>query len=184
MATSVTKRPATAEELLAMPDDGYRYELVRGELRKMAPPGLYHGVNGSRIVETLLPHVRRNGLGEVPLPSPGFILSRNPDHVREPDVSFISQARIDKIGYTRRYFPEAPDLAVEVISPNDRYADVDEKVSDWLTYGARMVVVVNPRNRAVNVHTPNGMTTLTEADTLNGGDVVPGWSMPVADIFA
>lgn len=182
MATTATNL-TTAEELLDMPDDGYRYELVRGEIRKMAPPGLYHGVNGSRIVETLLPHVRRNGLGEVPLPSPGFILSRNPDHVREPDVSFIRQGRIDEIGYTRRYFPEAPDLVVEVISPNDRYADVDEKVSDWLGAGVQMVIVVNERNHTAKVHTPAGALTLTEADTLDGGDVVPGWSMPVADIF-
>ena len=183
MATTGAKL-MTAEELLAMPDDGYRYELVRGELRQMAPPGLYHGVNGSRIVETLLPHVRRNGLGEVPLPSPGFILSRNPDHVREPDVSFIRQERIDEVGYTRRYFPEAPDLVVEVISPNDRYADVDEKVADWLGAGVQMVIVVNERNRTVHVHTPDGVTELTEADTLDGGDVVPGWRMAVADIFS
>ena len=176
-------RLMTAEELLAMPDDGYRYELVKGELRKMAPPGLYHGVNGSRIVETLLPHVRRNGLGEVPLPSPGFILSRDPDHVREPDVCFIRQERIDAVGYTRRYFPEAPDMVVEVISPNDRYADVDEKVADWLGAGVRMVIVVNERNRTVQVHTADGVVELTEADTLDGGDVVPGWSMPVAGIF-
>ena len=86
-----TANPMTAEELLDMPDDSYRYELVRGEVRRMLHPWLYHGVNGSRIVETMLPHVRRNGLGEVPLPSPGFVLIRNPDHVREPDVSFIRQ---------------------------------------------------------------------------------------------
>ena len=182
MATTTTNL-MTAEELLDMPDDGYRYELVRGELRKMAPPGLYHGVNGSRIVETLLPHVRQNGLGEVPIPSPGFILSRDPDHVREPDVSFIRQERMDEVDYTRRYFPGAPDLAVEVISPNDRYADVDEKVADWLDTGVRMVIVVNERNHTVKVYTPAGMATLSESDMLDGMDVVPGWRMPVADIF-
>lgn len=181
MVTTTKSKLMTAEELLTMPDDGYRYELVKGELRKMAPPGLYHGVNGSRIVETLLPHVRRNGLGEVPIPSPGFILSRSPDHVREPDVCFIRQERMD---YTRRYFQGAPDMAVEVISPNDRYTAVNEKVADWLEHGTLMVVVVNERNHTVQVHTADGVVELTEADTLEGGDVVPGWSMAVADIFS
>lgn len=94
------------------------------------------------------------------------------------------KGRIDEIGYTRRYFPEAPDLVVEVISPNDRYADVDEKVADWLGAGVQMVIVVNERNHTSKVHTPTGMTTLSEADMLTGGNVAPGWSMPVADIFA
>ncbi|MYE54328.1 MAG: Uma2 family endonuclease [Chloroflexi bacterium] len=184
MATTRAKL-MTAEELFAMPDDGYHhYELIRGVLRKMAPAGLYHGVNGSRIVETLLPYVRRNGLGEVPLPCPGFILERDPDHVREPDVSFIRQGRIDEIGYTRRYFPEAPALVVEVISPNDRYTEVREKVNDWLSAGTEMAIVVNPRSRTVQTHTSDGVIKLTESDTLDGGDVVPGWRIPVADIFA
>ena len=182
MATSTNLM--TAEELLNMPDDGYHhYELVRGELRKMAPVGFYHGVSGSRIARTLIPHVSANGLGEVPFPSPGYILERDPDHVLEPDVSFIRQERIDEVGYTRRFFPGAPDLVVEIISPSDRLTEVAEKVADWLSAGARMVVVVNPRNRTVQTHTIDGALTLTEADTLDGGDVVPGWRMPVADIF-
>lgn len=182
MATTVTKL-MTAEELQDMPDDGYRYELVRGEVRKMAPPGFYHGVNGNRIARTLIPHVSGNGLGEVPFPNPGFILGREPDLVREPDVCFIRQERVDAVGYTRGYFPGAPDMVVEIVSPNDRYVDVQEKVDDWLAAGTRLVIVVNSRNRTVNVHTPEGALTLTEADTLDGGDVVPGWRMPVADIF-
>lgn len=184
MATTTTTNPMTAEELFAMPDDGYHhYELVRGELRKIAPAGFYPGVSGSRIARTLIPHVSANGLGEVPLPSPGYILERNHDHVREPDVSFIRQERIDEVGYTRRFFPGAPDLVVEIISPSSRLTEVADKVADWLSAGTSMVVVVNPRNRTVQVHTAGNMMTLTEADTLDGGDVLPGWRMPVADIF-
>ena len=182
MATTTAKL-MTAEELFAMPDDGYHYELIRGELVRMAPAGFYHGVNGNRIVSTLIPHVSANKLGEVPLPCPGFILERDPDHVREPDVCFIRQERVDAVGYTRSYFPGAPDLVVEIISPNDRYTEVREKINDWLSAGTEMVIVVNPRNRTVQTHTSDGVTELTESDKLDGGDVVPGWSMPVADIF-
>ncbi len=173
----------TAEELLAMPDDGYRYELVRGELRKMAPASFDHGVYASRIVETLLPHVRRNRLGEVPLTEPGFLLATNPDHVRVPDVAFVRQERVDTTHRPFVYFPGAPDLVVEVISAHDRYGDVADKIDEWLAAGAGLVLVVNPRNRTVQAHTATGMETLTVEDTLDGGDVAPGWSMPVADIF-
>ena len=75
-------------------------------------------------------------------------------------------------------------MVVEVISPTDRLTRVASKVQDWLEHGTRMVIVVNPRNHTVQVHTSDGVTELAEADTLDGGDVLPGWSMPVADIFS
>ena len=187
MAT--TAKLMTAEQFMRIPDDGYRYELVRGELRKMAAASFDHGVYASRIVETLLPFVRGNRLGEVPLTEPGFLLGTDPDHVRIPDVCFVRQERIDAAERPFVFFSGAPDLVVEVISPNDRYTDVDDKVGEWLEGGAGMVIVVNPRNRTVRVHSPAALrqaqeTELTEADTLDGGDVVAGWSMPVADIFS
>lgn len=173
----------TAEELLAMPDDGFRYELVRGELVKMAAASFDHGIHASRIVETLLPFVRGNRLGEIPLAEPGFLLGTNPDHVRIPDVGFVSQKRVDAAERPFVFFPGAPDLVVEVISPNDRLSDVHDKIAEWLAAGTLMAIVVNPRNFTVQVHTPDGITELTEADTLDGGDVVPGWRMPVSEIF-
>ena len=183
MATTQTNL-MTAEELLAMPDDGYRYELVRGELIQMAAASFDHGIHASRIVETLLPIVRGNRLGEIPLTEPGFLLGTNPDHVRVPDVGFVSQERVDAAERPFVFFPGAPDLVVEVISPNDRLSDVHDKVAEWLAAGTLMVIVVNPRNRTVQVYTSDGVIELTEADTLGGGDVVPGWTMPVADIFS
>ena len=183
MAT--TTKLMTAEELLDMPDDGFRYELVRGELVKMAPAGFYHGVTSDRVERNLSTYVYENRLGEVCAAETGFLLGRDPDHVRAPDVAFVRKERVESIGYTFGYFPGAPDLAVEVISPSDRYTEVDEKVAEWLAAGTSMVVVVNPRNRAVRVHrSPTDSVLLTEEDTLDGGDVVPGWEMPVADIFA
>ena len=178
-------RLVTAEELLEMPDDGFRYELVRGELRKMSPAGFEHGTNAENIVASLLPHVRANGLGRVPLAEPGFLLTTNPDQVRVPDVAFVRQDRVEETGIVRGYWPGPPDLAVEVISPNDRYTEVAEKVEDWLRAGTRMVIVVDPRRRVAIVHLlGKEPITLTEQDTLDGGDVVPGWRMPVSEIFA
>ena len=184
MITQTERRLVTAEELFNMPDDGYRYELVRGELRKMAPAGSEHGDISADMHVSLHLYVRANNLGRTRIAEPGFVLERDPDSVRAPDVAFVRQERIEAIGRTTRYWPEAPDLAIEVISPNDRYTQVNEKVADYLAAGTRMVVVVNPRNRTVNVHTPDNTITLTMGDTLDGGDVVPGWQMPLSEIFA
>lgn len=174
----------TAEDLLAMPDDGYRYELVRGELIKMAPSGHVHGREGNRVNVSLSMHVYENGLGETYLAETGFMLETNPDLVLAPDVSFVRRERVEVVGDADGYFPGAPNLAIEVIYPTNRCTNAAMKVSEWLAAGTRMVIVVNPRNRTVQVHTSDGVTELTEADTLGGGDVVPGWTMPVADIFS
>ena len=174
-------RLMTAEELLAMPDDGYRYELVRGELRKMAPASFFHGTSAMRIGAPLAIYVIENRLGEVCAAETGFRIGSDPDHVRAPDVAFVRREREDEVGETHGYFPGPPDLAIEVISPYDIYREVDEKVQDWLDAGTRMVIVVNPRRRDVTVYLPNSVPiVLTEEDILDGGDVVPGWKMPVA----
>ena len=181
---AATTKLMTAEELLAMPDDGFRYELVRGELIRMPPAGFYHGVTGNRLNLSLSNYVYENQLGEVCMAETGFLLERSPDHVLAPDAAFVRQERVKLAGEFEGYFPGPPDLAIEIISPSDRYTEVADKVAEWLAAGVRMVVVVNPRNRTVQAHTPEGVTKLTEADTLDGGDVVPGWRLPVADIFA
>ena len=181
---STTIQTMTATELSQMPDDGFRCELVRGELRKMAPASFDHGRYAANVACTLIPHVRANELGVVCIADTGFLISSNPDTVRAPDVAFVSQARVDQIGKVRSFFPGPPDLAVEVISPGDTYSEVQEKVFDWLEAGTRMVVVVDPRKRAVTVYRSlTEITVLTENEILDGGDVVPGWSMPVRNIF-
>jgi Uma2 family endonuclease len=175
----------TAEELLRMPDDGYRYELVRGELRKMAPAGHLHGRVAINVTTPLDRHVRAHNLGVVYAAETGFKLASNPDMVRAPDVAFIRRERVEEVGDVEGYWPGAPDLAVEVISPSDTYADVQEKVFDWLEAGTRMVILVMPRKRAVTVYRSlTDMIMLTEHDTLDGGDVVPGWQIPVRELFA
>jgi Uma2 family endonuclease len=106
----------TAEELLRMPDDGYRYELVRGELRKMAPAGHLHGRVAINMTTSLDWHVRAHNLGVVYAAETGFKLASNTDVVRAPAVAFIRRERVDKVGDTEGYWPGAPDLAVKVIS--------------------------------------------------------------------
>jgi Uma2 family endonuclease len=175
----------TAEELFCMPDDGFRYELVRGELRQMALAGYVHGRVAVNISTPLDQYARAHNLGIVCAAETGFKLASNPDTVRTPDVAFIRRERVEEVGDVEGYWPGPPDLAVEVISPGDTYGEVEEKVLEWLEAGARMVVVVNPRRRVVTVYRSlTEITMLTEADTLDGGDVVPGWRMPVRDVFA
>ena len=179
-----TTRLMTAEELLNMPDGGFRYELVRGELRKRLPAGQTHGRYGSNIHISLGGYAKANRLGISYTADTGFILETDPDHVRAPDFAFISNERLREIGESEGFAQGAPDIAVEVISPNDRYTEVEEKVEDWLNAGCRAVVVVNPRRRTVNLHrSPTDVIILTESDTLEISDVVPGWRMPVEDIF-
>ncbi|MDE2939944.1 MAG: Uma2 family endonuclease [Chloroflexota bacterium] len=178
-------RLVTVEELLEMPDDGFRYELARGKLRKMAPAGARHGRSAGKVARPLMNHVATNNLGEVYIAEAGFLLASDPDHVRVPDVAFVRRERFEDVGDTEGFFPGPPDLAVEVILPSDRYTEVAEKVEGWLVAGTRMVIVVDPRRRVVSVHLPGKEpVTLHEHETLDGGAVVPGWSMPVADIFA
>ena len=174
-------RHMTADELLEMPDDGFRYELVRGELRKMPPPGYDHELFGGNLYFSMRLHVQANRLGRVSSAN-GFLLAS--DHVRAPDVGFILAERAREPGATPGYFPGPPDIAVEVISPSDRYGDVEEKVEDWLAAGTLAVIVVNPRNRTVRIHQPGmNATQLTEDDALEVPKVIPGWRMPVREIF-
>ena len=174
----------TAEELLNMPDDGYRYELVRGELRKMAPAGARHSSIGVKVAVSLSNHVTANSLGTVFGADGGFLLERDPDTVRAPDVGFVRRERLEETGLVDGYWPGPPDLAVEVISPNDLYTEVAEKVEEWLKAGTRMVVVVDPRRRVATAHRPGREpVTLAEGEVLDGDDVVPGWRLAVGDLF-
>jgi len=174
----------TADELLAMPHNGCRYELVQGELRQIAPAGRRHGRIAAEFIGNLIAFVKKNNLGEVLSSETGFIIDIAPDTVRAPDVSFVSRERAEATAEERGFFPGAPDLAVEVISPNDRYSEIKEKVSDWLRAGTQMVVVIDPHQRTATVYrAPDDICILTEGDMLDGGDVVPGWKMPLADVF-
>jgi Uma2 family endonuclease len=181
---SINQRLMTADELMAMPDEGLRHELLRGELRTMPPGGWEHACESIEVAASLAPYARRHGLGKVAGADTGFRLTTDPDTVRVPDLAFVRSERLPTGAARRRYFAGAPDLAVEVISPTDRYTEVDEMVGEWLGHGCRMVLVVDPRRQTVAVHRPGQPVRILGVDaTLDGEDVVPGWTMPVRDIF-
>src|SRR5437764_645504 len=138
---SVDTRLMTADELLQMPDDGMKHELVRGELRTMAPAGSQHGRIAGYIHGHLWRYVAERKLGDVLSSDTGFILTRDPATVRCPDVSFVEKTRPTD---ARGFFVGTPDLAVEVISPNDLFSEVQTKVSEYLIAGCRVIIVVDP----------------------------------------
>ena len=174
----------TADELLQMKDDGFRYELVRGELIKMSPAGHQHGRIALNFTTPLDQFVRANQLGAVYAAETGFKLAADPDVVRAPDAAFIRRERVEAVGRTEGFWPGAPDLAAEVVSPGDTYAEVQDKVADWLDAGTRLVVVVNPSTQTVALYrSRSDIRILTMDDVLNGGDIVPNWTLPVRDIF-
>jgi Uma2 family endonuclease len=114
----------------------------------------------------------------------GFTLATNPDTVRAPDVAFVSRERLKKVKSASGFWPGAPDLAVEVVSPGDTYTEVEEKAIDWLAAGARMVLALNPRKRTVTVYRSlNDIVILNDDATLDLDDVVPGFKILVKDIF-
>lgn len=182
---STTIQLMTAEELLKMPKDGFRYELVKGELKQMSPAGFEHGVVGMNIGMLLARYVKANNLGVVCLAETGFKIASDPDTVLAPDVSFVRRERIPQSGRPKAFYPGAPDLAVEVISPGDTKKEVAGKVEDWLAAGSLAVWVINPKRVTVTIHRPQvEAITLTETDELDGQDVVPGFRCSVSEIFA
>lgn len=184
---TTTGQKITAEDLLRLPGDGFHFrsELLKGELIKRPLAAAEHGLLAMKVGWKLAEHVRSRELGQVYAAGTGFHLDWNPDTVRSPDVAFISQQRIEEIGDVEGYWPGPPDLAVEVASPSDTYTEVEDKVLAWLNAGTRMVVVVNPRTESVTVYRSlSDVTILTNNDTLDGQDIVPGWTLAIEDLFA
>jgi len=175
----------TADDLWNMPDHGGHVELVRGELRAMSPAGYDHGALTLLLAARLFNHVHANRLGDVVATETGFIIARNPDTVRAPDIAFVSGDRIPASGRPVKFWEGAPDLAVETMSPGDTVLDVDEKVREWLEAGTRLVWVLNPRQQTVTVYRPdNTARILGIAEALVGEGVVPGFAIRVGELFA
>lgn len=179
---TTTLQRSTASELIEMPDDGFRYELVKGELRKMSPAGGEHGAVVWNLSGLLAPHVKVIGQGFGA--ETGFKIASDPDTVRAADIAFVRQERIPEAGIPKNFWELAPDLVVEVLSPGDTYSEVQEKVEDWLNAGVRAVWLFDSKRRAVTVYrSMTDVTRLSEADELDGGDVVPGFRCKVSEIF-
>ncbi len=174
----------TAEGLLELPRGRHRYELVRGELQKTAPAGHEHGRIAALITASLIQAVLKDKLGDVYAAETGFKLASNPDTVKAPDVAFVSAERLKGVTGNTGYFPGPPDLAIEIVSPNDRHSEVEEKVELWLRYGTKMVVTLNPQTRTATVYRGLENIRMILGDRqLEGADVVPGWALPLTDLF-
>ncbi|MEO6595598.1 MAG: Uma2 family endonuclease [Planctomycetota bacterium] len=174
----------TADGLLSLREPGCRHELVRGALRRMSPAGHWHGDIGAILGERLTRHVRRRRLGKTYNADTGFLLAQNPDTVLAPDFAFVRTERLPP-ARSPGYFPGPPDLAVEIRSPRDSRKDAHEKALSWLAHGARGVWVIDPGASSVTVYRSHGeVHERTDHDDLSGDDLVPGFSMPVRELFA
>ena len=185
---SVARREArlvTAEELWEMPEvPGKVLELVDGEVVEVPGAGALHALIVELVLRLLGAHARERDLGLAFGDNTSYILRRNPDMVRIPDVSFVSWGRVREEGVPEGYWELAPDLAVEVVSPNDRAEDVYDKVSEYLGAGTRVVWLLWPRRRMVTVRGADGaIRELGPEGELDGGDVLPGFRVRVGELF-
>ncbi len=173
----------TADELLAMPEDGHRYELIRGVLIRKMPTGESHGLVVALTAHHITHYALSSGNGQTRTGEPGYRLERDPDTVRAPDVAWYSPENVPPPG--TQGFPETvPDLVVEVKSPSNSAREIAAKATMWLSYGAKMALVVYPEAETLIVHKPNSAPiTLTVDDVFDGGEILPGFSCAVRSFF-
>ncbi len=175
----------TAEDLWSLPQaENVRYELADGALVEMVGgSGGLHGILEASIAYHLSRFVREHDLGYVTGASGAFILARNPDVVRIPDAAFISKARMPK-PIPDKFLPLAPDLAVEIVSPNDNALELRHEVRDYLKHGVRLVWLIYPDLQVVDCYSAEGMQSLSGEAILEGGAVLPNFRLPLRVLFA
>jgi Uma2 family endonuclease len=178
-------RLLTADEFFEWPDEpGMRQELIRGEVVTMSLPGGRHGKIAGKILRRLGDYVEAEQLGDT-FTEIGFIVERDPDTVKGPVVSFVRSERLATITRPEKHIPFAPDLAVEVKSPNDRDVEVEEKVQMWIKAGTLLVWSVDSENRTITIYRRGAEPVeLGQGQEIDCGDVIPGFHCRVADFFA
>jgi Uma2 family endonuclease len=173
----------TVEEFAALPEDGQMHELVEGELLTMPPPHFLHADIVALIHRSLLLFLETAGIGRV-FAEAGFLLSESPPTVRQPDLSVLTAERL-AARPSEGYYRGAPDVAIEVLSPSDSADDLHLKIRQYLAAGANAVIVVSPRAREVWIHRAQGSPeSFGAGQTVELPDLLPGWSLPLADLFA
>jgi Uma2 family endonuclease len=179
-----TTKLLTAQDLEELGPEYEWYELVYGVLRERGTMGGRHGEIGGEIFWRLGAYVAEHRLGRVYTSDTRFIIRREPYSVRIPDIAFVRTERLPPEEEREGFMPIAPDLVVEVVSPTDRFVDIVEKIEGYQQAGVPLIWLVEPRRRAVTVYVADQQPRSVEgADTLDGGDVLPGFELPVAEIF-
>lgn len=178
------KKVWTDEAFMALPDDGHRYEIVNGELMDMGNSGALHGYVCSTLMILLGGFIRTHNLGAMFDSSTAFKMKNG--NKRSPDIAFFAKERLQGMTELPSGFLEgAPDLAVEVLSPGNTVEEMDDKIKEYFENGARLVWVISPTQHYVLVYRsaqePDRL--LKSVDFLDGEEVVPGFSLPVADLF-
>jgi Uma2 family endonuclease len=174
----------TADELLLMPNTKHGCELVRGKIVRYMPTGILHGIMTAKIGNLLSNFVSQHKTGMVLGAETGFYIFQTPDTVRAPDAAFIGNEKLAKYGITDKFFPDAPDLAVEVVSPNDRKKEIEDKIKDYLTAGVSLVWVIYPQNRIVAVYRQSNLVSiLRDDDELDGEDTLPDFRLSLSELF-
>lgn len=182
-STLIQTRTYTAADLERLSDQGYHYELIKGELRPLSPTGGPHGKASNRIAFYANGHIYGNALGEGFAAETGFITEENPDNVMAPDFAFVAQERLPD-PLPDSFVPVVPDLVVETRSPSDTQRKAVEKAEGWLQAGVRLVWEINPKTRVLTVyHAGRLPQALNANETLEGEDVLPGFTLPLALIF-
>lgn len=181
---SVTQR-MTAEDLWALPEvPGKQLEIVDGEVVEMPGAGAIHAVIAELVLRLLGACIRKQNLGLALPDNTAYVLRREPDLVRIPDVSFVSWSKVPTDGIPEGYWLLAPDVAVEIVSPGDTAQEVYRRVHDYLEAGTRMVWVLWPRHRSMTLYAQGGIIReLGPEDILDGGAILPGFNVPVKALF-
>lgn len=181
----VSTKLMTIAEFESLGSERARSELVKGEMHKMAAAGLWHGELGARLIVLLSPPVRSGRLGKIYGAETGYVVSRDPDSVLVPDVSFVKTDRLAALTDRMRFGPFAPDLAVEIESSSNRSGETLGKVALYLDGGTSVVWLIRPLRRTVTVFRPGEPElVLHDGDMLDGGEVIPGFSLPLAELFS
>ena len=176
----------TESELEALPEDGYLHEVVDGQLVMSPKNNFYHGEICSRLLAALVNFNGVHKLGAVLDSSTGFWMQNR--NCRAPDISFIAKARLIAAGFKRqskRFFPGAPDLAVEILSPNNMRSEIDDRLRDFFASGTQLTWIINPEQECVELcRSPEKRTLMGTGGMLNGEELLPGFRYPIAELFA
>lgn len=182
---AIATKPVTVEEYEHLPDptDGTRLELQKGEVVAVSRPNWEHGEIAGNTYLALKLFLRKNPIGRVSVES-GVITERGPDTLRGPDVSFIRKERMPLGERMNQYASVTPDLCVEVLSPSNTRAELNEKMAEYFSTGAKMVWVIDPDERSLTVYEqPDEGRVYKGRSTIAGGDVLPGFNVAVAELF-